>query len=405
MLPLVSPKDARLVLIHVTMLQARLEDQILAMLSTATGSLLDNVALIDTLDASKTTWEEVNAMLRDAETTSAQIEAASEQFRPCSQRAAILFFVLNDLSQVDGMYQFSLDAYSDLFQISIRDSTRSDDVAERTRHLNNFHTHAVYKYTSRGLFERHKLLLSLQMCTKVLAAAGALNMDEWSFFMRGGTVLDRSAQSLNPDPSWVAEAAWDHITEMEAQVPAFGGLEASIRGSVGEWEAWYREAAPEAAELPGEWEGRCNDLQRLLLVRCLRPDRVIFACTSFVANNLGRKYVEPPVLDLAEVYADSTRVSPLVFVLSPGVDPTAALTKLGAERGMADRIFSVALGQVRTLIAAATAWSSEFVGRCACKTSALPLQVLQRCNVCSEHHNLQRIACTAAPTRSSSREE
>jgi dynein heavy chain len=43
--------------------QADLEDTILQLLSSATGSLLDNVALINTLDQSKTTWEEVNASL------------------------------------------------------------------------------------------------------------------------------------------------------------------------------------------------------------------------------------------------------------------------------------------------------------------------------------------------------
>jgi dynein heavy chain len=44
--------------------QADLEDQILYLLATATGSLLDNVDLINTLDQSKTTWEEVNQMLQ-----------------------------------------------------------------------------------------------------------------------------------------------------------------------------------------------------------------------------------------------------------------------------------------------------------------------------------------------------
>jgi dynein heavy chain, axonemal len=316
------------------------------MLSTATGSLLDNIALINTLDQSKTTWEEVNKMLVVAEDTAAKIEQASAQYRPCSIRASILFFVLNDLSRVDGMYQFSLDAYNDLFQISIRNSSKSDNLQERIRTLNDFHTHTVYKYTSRGLFERHKLLLSLQMCTKILSAANSLNSLEFHFFMKGGTVLDRSTQPTNPDPTWIAEAAWDNITELEMQVPAFRGIVASIESSLQEWEAWYRNPTPEAAELPGEWEPKCTDLQRMLLVRCLRPDRIIFACTSFVANNLGRKYVEPPVLDLKEVYGDSSPVSPLIFVLSPGVDPTEALKKLGVDRGMADRIFSVALGQV-----------------------------------------------------------
>lgn len=78
--------------------QLELEDSILHLLATATGSMLDNVELIATLDQSKTTWEEVNESLRVAEETARQIEAASAQYRPCSVRAAILYFVLNDLA-------------------------------------------------------------------------------------------------------------------------------------------------------------------------------------------------------------------------------------------------------------------------------------------------------------------
>lgn len=97
--------------------------------------------------------------------------------------------------------------------------------------------------------------------------------------------------------------------------------------------------------MPAEWESKCNELQRLILVRCLRPDRVIFAATTYVSNALGRKYVEPPVLDLGETLKDSTALSPLVFVLSAGVDPTDNLRKLAAEKAMAGKFFTVALGQ------------------------------------------------------------
>lgn len=48
--------------------------------------------------------------------------------------------------------------------------------------------HVYPRYTCRGLFERHKLLFSFQMCSKILEAAGKLNMDEYSFFLRGGVV-------------------------------------------------------------------------------------------------------------------------------------------------------------------------------------------------------------------------
>jgi hypothetical protein len=42
------------------------------------------------------------------------------------------------------------------------------------------------------------------------------------------------------------------------------------------------------------------------------------------------RFVEPPVLNLAETLADSTPASPLIFVLSAGVDPTDQLRKLAA---------------------------------------------------------------------------
>jgi len=57
----------------------------------------------------------------------------------------------------------------------------------------------------------------------------------------------------------------------------------------------------------------------MLLVRSLRQDRVAFCVTSFIVNNLGSKFVEPPVLDLRQVVDDSTAKTPLIFVLSPGV--------------------------------------------------------------------------------------
>lgn len=40
------------------------------------------------------------------------------------------------------------------------------------------------------------------------------------------------------------------------------------------------------------------------------------------------------MLDLAETYADSTPMSPLIFVLSAGVDPTDNLRKLAAVSGL-----------------------------------------------------------------------
>ena len=321
-----------------------LEDTILRMLSSSSGSLLDDEELVLTLQSSKTTSAEVTSQLQISEVTEKKIDAAREGYRPSAYRASILYFLLADLARVDPMYQFSLDAYVSLFNISLEKSTRSDDLQERLKNLNDYHTYFVYRSTCRALFETHKLLFSFQICAKILQGAKKLNMQEFDFFLRGGQVFDKSQQPANPCSDWISETAWDHITELD-KLTNFRNILSSFESSARDWRDWYRHPEPEtaAAKLPGEWENRCTELQRLIIVRCLRPDRIVFAVTSFIINNLGQKFTEPPVLDLTSVVADSLPTTPLIFVLSPGVDPTNMLMQLGDSRGVL--VDTIALGQ------------------------------------------------------------
>ncbi|CAI2737419.1 unnamed protein product, partial [Dicrocoelium dendriticum] len=158
---------------------------------------------------------EVSEQLQLAEKTEAQIDAVRVGYRPCAQRASVLFFVLNDLGRIDPMYQFVLDAYIYLFNLGIDKSRRSGKLGDRILHLNDYHTCAVYWYTCRGLFERHKLLFSFQICVNILESAGKLNQEEYNFFLRGGIVLDRENQFDNPCSAWLSEQCWDNLTELD----------------------------------------------------------------------------------------------------------------------------------------------------------------------------------------------
>ena len=327
-----------------------LEDQILRLLNNAQGSLLDDVELVDTLQESKVTSNEVTQQLEDAEATEIKIDIAREGYRPSAKRASILFFVLNDMSTIDPMYQFSLDAYINLFNLSIDKSPKSPKVENRINNLNEYHTYAVYRYTCRGLFEKHKMLFSFQMCSKIMEAAGKLNMEEYNFFLRGGIVLDREGQMDNPCASWLPEQQWDNITELE-KLTNFHGIMPSFEHYPRDWQKWYVSAAPESVEIPGEWDAQCNELQKMIILRSLRPDRVSFCAMSFIVNNLGAKFVEPPVLDMKAVFADSSAKTPLIFVLSPGVDPTTSLLSLAENSGMANRFHALSLGQGQAPIA------------------------------------------------------
>ncbi|TGZ66460.1 hypothetical protein CRM22_005313 [Opisthorchis felineus] len=327
-----------------------LEDEILRLLNEAQGSLLDDEQLVNTLQTSKVTSTEVTEQLQVAEKTEVQIDAAREGYRPCAERASILFFILNDLGRIDPMYQFALDGYIDLFHLSIDKSPRSGKLEDRIVHLNDYHTYAVYRYTCRGLFERHKLLFSFQICVKILEAAGKLNQDEYNFFLRGGIVLDRDNQFDNPCISWLSEQCWDNITELD-KLPNYHGLVTSFEQYPRDWHIWFTAAEPETSPLPGEWDNTTNEFQRMLIVRSLRPDRVAFCATSFITSNMGNRFVEPPVLDMKQVVEDSNTRTPLIFVLSTGVDPTSGLLQLAENCGMGKKFNALSLGQGQSPIA------------------------------------------------------
>jgi dynein heavy chain len=65
------------------------------------------------------------------------------------------------------MYQFSLDWYKNLFDSSIKESKEQLQSGERVDVITNYHKLQVYKHACRSLFEKHKLLLSMQMCIKL----------------------------------------------------------------------------------------------------------------------------------------------------------------------------------------------------------------------------------------------
>lgn len=76
--------------------------------------------------------------------------------------------------------------------------------------------------------------------------------------------------------------------------------------------------------MPEPWCEKLNELHKMIIVRCLRPDKIEPAVSKFVTSKLGKNYVQPPPFDLNKSYMDSNATIPLVFVLSPGADPMAS---------------------------------------------------------------------------------
>ena len=69
-----------------------IEDKILEMLSNASGDILEDEELINTLGASKQTSATIEVALKEAEATELIINDTRQKYRPVATRGSILFF-------------------------------------------------------------------------------------------------------------------------------------------------------------------------------------------------------------------------------------------------------------------------------------------------------------------------
>ena len=69
----------------------------------------------------------------------------------------------------------------------------------------------------------------------------------------------------------------------------------------------------------------------MIVLRCLRPDRVIQSIKKYIEAGLGSAFTRIVPTNLAPMMGNSVNKEPVIFVLSPGVDPTSALKKLAEE--------------------------------------------------------------------------
>lgn len=300
-----------------------LESDLLIRLSSSSGNLLDDTALIDILAVTKATSQEVSARLVHASETRKIITEACEEYRPVARRAALLYFLISQFSEVNCMYQTSLAQFMANYESSIHDSEKAATIVQRTVNIINHLTSNAFLYTQRGLFEKHKLPFALLLANKILVQSGDVLPKHVDCFLKMGGCLDITTAKKKPK-DWIPSDVWLNVLALkESGMEVFQQLpEVLARAPEGPWKAWCDQEAPEASPHPplsmtasttdqtntttttssSTAPSQLTGFYKLCLVRAFREDRAMVAAAEYISKILGPQFAEPPSLDLEQIY-------------------------------------------------------------------------------------------------------
>uniref|UniRef100_A0A8B9MHC5 Dynein axonemal heavy chain 3 n=1 Tax=Accipiter nisus TaxID=211598 RepID=A0A8B9MHC5_9AVES len=326
-----------------------IEDKILEILSSSEGNILEDETAINVLSSSKDLSEEISEKQKISSVTEMQIDSTRMGYKPVAIHSAVVFFCISDLANIEPMYQYSLIWFINLYVQSIAKSKKSEDLEERIKNITNHFTISIYNNVCCSLFEKDKLLFSFLLTVGIMKGKDQIDDEVWRFLLTGGVALDNPHP--NPAPDWLPDKSWAELVRASS-LTNFQGLMEHVRENFSKWKLIYDSVRPHEEAFPDAWSTLIG-LDRMVILRCLRPDKIIPAVQEFIVENMGRTFIEPPTFDLGRSYSDSNCCAPLIFILSPGADPMAGLLKFADDVGMGGAgIQTVSLGQGQGPIAA-----------------------------------------------------
>ncbi|XP_077967769.1 dynein beta chain, ciliary-like [Styela clava] len=325
----------------------RLEDDLLARLSSASGNFLSDTALVENLENTKRTAAEIEVKVKEAKMTEIKINEAREHYRPAAARASLLYFIMNDLYKTHPMYQFSLKSFSIVFEKAVKKAEPDENLKNRVKNLIDSITYSVFLYTTRGLFEKDKLIYTAQVAFQIMLMMRQINPVELDFLLRFPTQLNATSPV-----DFLTNASWGAI-KILSEMEEFRNLDRDIEGSTKRWKKLVESEAPEKEKLPQEWKNK-NALQKLCIMRALRADRMTYAVRDFVEEKLGTRYVDTRGIPFEKSFEETGPETPTFFILSPGVDPLKEVEALGKKLGFTfdnKNFHNVSLGQGQEVVA------------------------------------------------------
>ena len=319
------------------------EDEILHILSSSEGNILEDESAIEALKQSKVIGDDIKEKQAVAEETEKNIDEVRQKYKPVAYSTQVLFFCISTLANIEPVYQYSLQWFISLFLSGIKRSEKSKDIEQRMKNLDKFFTYSLYMNICRSLLEKDKIVFSFLLTVRIMQGKGEVDEAKWLFLLTGGVAMEN--KNPNPCSDWLSDKSWGEICRASDTLDGFQGFKESFSALGDDWKRIYDSTSPQDEHFSGEWEEKITGMARLIVLRCIRSDKLILGIQQFIISVSGEKFMKPPQFDLQLSYNDSDCCTPLVFILSPGSDPMTPLLKLAKEMKIETGYISLGQGQ------------------------------------------------------------
>jgi dynein heavy chain len=352
-----------------------LEEGILTDLNTP-GDLLENKALIVSLENSKEVSEKVSVSMKIAKEAEVEINRSSDAYRPAAGRGSLIFFLMSELYKLHTFYLYSLESYifvirravasvqakwkemlkrdepeeekkegeqpnpeegaNDKIEKKDEPEEKEDDITEnqriqRVQDLTHALTEFSFQYVRRGLFEKHKLIFTSLLTFRILLKENKIKGDELQFLIEGKKDMSKDTTAIPRDLLNANQlASAKALTKLEIFENLLDVLSASSEQNF--WRKWLNSDSPEKEDLPKSMY-HLSSFQKLLVIRALRPDKITSAITNYIIEMMTEKYTENVRFNIEATFLETNQFTPMFFVLFPGIDPTVWVEKLGKQYG------------------------------------------------------------------------
>uniref|UniRef100_A0A1B0D1E5 Uncharacterized protein n=1 Tax=Phlebotomus papatasi TaxID=29031 RepID=A0A1B0D1E5_PHLPP len=321
-----------------------IEENILEILSTE-KEILENDKAVQNLSTSKGLLNEVQEKHSVAKHTEKQLEDGRVVYNQIADHCSTLFFSIDHLSNINPMYQFNLKWFISVYLTAIDNTEKLDDINARLQGLKKYFTRSFFFSVCQSIFHKDKLVLALILSFNI----HNFDKEEWMFLLTGTTAVPCDFPESPSDA--LSARTWREICYL-AKFSPFKDIIEHISENLNHWEEVLESENP-LEKIPEPWQIDLSDFHKLLVLRCLRRDILNHSVTDFVAKNLGKDFIDPPLPTLDSCFEISNSCTPIVAILEPGYDFTESLLKFAQHRGIPDdKVVLVTLGKAQGEIAA-----------------------------------------------------